>query len=367
MSNVFDALGRLFLVVGMQFGSEGKGKVVTHLAPLMGMCVRVGGPNAGHTGYWNGMKFVMHQLPCGWVNPMTQLVIGRGAIISLPVLLQEIAFIEKCIPGVRRRLFIDKQAHIITDEHIRRESQTNLAKRIGSTSATAGLGLGAAMAAKVMRDESCLLAHKVPQIRRYCVDTVDMINTALDEGQYVLLEGTQGFKLSLEHGTFPFVTSRDTTAVALAASVGVSLQAFQTDVIGVARTYPIRVAGHSGPFDKDSKEISWREVARRAGAPASLIERTTVTKNVRRVATFSEDGFLEAWQVNRPTQIALMFTDYLDWSVHENRELTRPVNEFIEYIEAIAPGTSVTLVGTGPQTMISYDWEQERMLRKLAA
>lgn len=365
MSNIRDDGGRVTVVGGMQIGSEGKGKITTYLAPIMSMGVRVGGPNAGHTGYWNGMRFVMHQLPCTWVNPVAQLVLGVGAIISLPVLLKEIAFIEAHMPGVRSRLFVDENAHVITPEHVRRESKTNLAKRIGSTSATAGQGIGAARAAKVMREESCLRAFQVPELRPFCVDTARMVNKALDDGQYVLLEGTQGFKLSIEHGEFPFVTSCDTTVAALAASVGISLHAFQCDIIGVTRTYPIRVAGNSGPFGADSEELSWSEVACRAGSTESITERTTVTQNVRRVGTFSMEDFVKACQVNRPTEIALTFTDYLDRLVYGREDITYPVEEFIADVEALA-GVPVTLIGTGPETIIDLNEYRRRMLRKLA-
>ena len=364
MGIVRDDSGRLIMVVGMQFGSEGKGAIASYLAPVMSMGVRTGASNAGHTIYFQGTPFVMHQIPCTWVNPVAQLVLGRGAIISLPVLLEEIALIERYLPGVCRRLYIDRNAHVITAEHIRREAGTGLAERIGSTSATVGKGIGAATAAKVMREDSCLLAFQVPELAPYCVDTVDLINSALDASQFVFLEGTQGFGLSLEHGEFPFVTSRDTSVAALAASVGVSPHAFQTEVIGVARTYPIRVAGSSGPFDDDSEELSWSEVTRRSGSPDPLIEYTSVTKNVRRVATFSLEGFRNACQVNRPTEIALTFADYIDWKVHGKEELTYPVEEFLADVESIAK-VPVTLVGTGPRTIIDYDDYRNRMLRKL--
>src|SRR3989338_4496797 len=202
--------GKLFEVLGQQFGSEGKGAIVTYLAPVMSLGVRTGAGNAGHTGYFREKKFVMRQIPSVWVNPLAKLVIGIGAMISLPLLFEEIAEIERYLP-IRQRLYIDSRAHVIQEEHIQREQEGDLAERIGSCSATAREGIGTATAAKVLREESCVLARDVPELRPYCIDTVDLINTALDQGQYVLLEGTQGFGLSLEHGYFPFVTSHDTS------------------------------------------------------------------------------------------------------------------------------------------------------------
>ena len=145
--------------------------------------------------------------------------------------------------------------------------------------------------------------------------------------------------------------------------VGVAPHAFPLDVIGVTRTYPIRVAGNSGPFDVDSIELSWRDVAANAGAPA-IVEHTSVTGALRRVATFSPSGFLRASLVNRPTEIALTFADYLDWSVHERDEISRPIEGFIEQIEKLA-GAPVSIVKTGPHMTIDLDEYRRIMLRKL--
>ncbi len=357
--------GRLVIVTGMQFGSEGKGAITSYLAPVMSLGVRTGAANAGHTIYFRGEKFTMRQIPAAWVNPDAKLVIGIGAMVSLALLLEEIAQIERHLP-VRSRLFVDAKAHVIREEHIRAESSGDLAARIGSTSATAHEGIGVATAEKVLRSLSCVLAKDVPELRPYCVDTVDLINTELDRGQYVLLEGTQGFGLSLEHGAFPYVTSRDTSVSALAASIGVNHADFHTDVIGVVRTFPIRVAGNSGPFDPDAKEISWDRVRRHARAEADLTEHTSVTQKVRRVATFSREGFRRACMVNRPSEIALTFADYLDWSAHETERITPRVETFIEVVETIA-GVPVTLVKTGPRTTIDLTHYRRSMLRKIAA
>ena len=356
-------LGRLFSVVGMQFGSEGKGAITAYLAPIMGMGVRTGAANAGHTIYHLGKRHVMRQVPSVWTNPTAELVIGIGAMISLDVLLEEIAAIEQILP-MRHRLFIDSRAHVITADQIKRESTGDLAERIGSTSARAREGIGIASADKVLRSADVLRAQDVSELRPYCCDTVDLVNTRLDHGDFVLLEGAQGFSLSVDHGTFPYVTSRDTTATALAGSAGIASHAFPASVIGVTRTYPIRVSGNSGPFDSDSTELSWKDVARLAGAP-SLVEHTTVTGNVRRVATFSIEGFSRACQVNRPTEIAVTFADYLDWKCLEKSTLSYPVERFIEKLESVADAP-VTLIKTGPHGVIDLEEYRRIMLRKLA-
>lgn len=357
--------GKLFVVTGMQFGSEGKGAIASYLAPVMSLGVRFGAANAGHTIYFRGEKFIMRQIPTTWVNPDAKLAIGVGAMISLPLLLEEIALIGRYLP-IRERLFIDRNAHVVQEEHIESEAEGDLAERIGSTSAFSREGIGAATAAKVLRDASCVQVKDVPELRRYAADTVDFINTSLDRGAYVLLEGTQGFGLSLEHGHFPFVTSRDTSVSALAASIGVNHADFNTDVIGVVRTFPIRVAGNSGPFDFRSKEVSWEFVRRHARTKEPIIEYTSVTNKVRRVATFSYEGFKRACQVNRPTEIALTFADYLDWSVHEKETIgdSVRVQSFVDRLKEIAQ-VPVTLVKTGPQTTVDLDDYRRNILRRL--
>lgn len=347
----------------MQYGSEGKGAVSSYLAPIVSLGVRTGAANAGHTIYFQGERFTMQQIPCTWINPVSKLVIGVGAMISLPILLREISMVNRYLP-VNGRLFIDGNAHVIQEEHICREAESDLASRIGSTSASAREGIGVATAAKVLRTASCLRARDVPELQPFISDTVDLINTELDGGQYVLLEGTQGFGLSLEHGHFPFVTSRDTSAAALAASVGIAPQHFDTEVIGVVRTYPIRVAGTSGPFDDDSEELTWKEVTHRAKSQVPIVEHTSVTKNIRRVATWSRKGYVRACRVNRPSGIALTFADYLDRSVHEQYRTTPSIDAFIADLEALG-GVPVTLIGTGPRSIIDTDEYRRHMLRKL--
>ncbi len=362
-SPVLETGSRLFFIIGMQFGSEGKGGITCYLAPLMCMAIRTGAANAGHTIFFRGQPFVMRQLPSAWINPVTELVIGLGAIISLDVLLEEIAIVDALQP-IKHRLFIDRRAHVVTTDQKRREARTDLAQRIGSTSARSREGIGMATADKILRRANCVQAQVVPALQPYLADTVDLINTRLDRGAFVQLEGTQGFGLDLDHGQFPYTTSRGTTVSALAASCGINPQPFQTDIIGVVRTYPIRVAGNSGPFGRYSKEITWQRLTRCAGAPELIEEKISVTNRIRRVATWSWDDLQKAVQVNRPTELALTFADYLDWSIHGKIDLTRPVESFIAEVEEVT-GVPVTLVKTAPQTVIDYNHYRSRMICKL--
>ena len=356
--------GRIIPVVGMQYGSEGKGAVTTYLAPLIDIGVRVGASNAGHTIYFRGGKFIMRQVPAVWINPEVKLVIGRGAMISPDILLSEIDSISRH-SEIKNRLFIDAYAHVINEQQIENESRTDLASRIGSTSATSREGIGMASADKVLRSDTCVLAKDFKLFQPYLADTVEILNRSLDNGRYVLLEGTQGFGLSLDHGNFPFVTSRDTSVSALIASTGLCGHNFETNVIGVARTYPIRVAGNSGPFGDDSEEVSWGVVTRAAGADTPIIEMTSVTGKVRRVATFSWKDFLRACDVNRPAEIALTFADYLDWGSHEKETLSTPVLDFIDRLEMMS-GVHVTMVKTGPETMVDLENYRRSILRRIS-
>jgi adenylosuccinate synthase len=326
--------------------------------------VRIGASNAGHTVMYNRTPYVMRTIPCGWINPDAKLVIGISSMISLQILLDEIETIDKILP-IKDRLLIDAHAHVITDHQIYREMQTGLAERISSTSAKSGLGIGMAMADKVLRDPGCRFAKDVPELQEYLCDTVDFLNNELDFGGQIILEGTQGFGLSLEHGFFPYVTSRDTTAQSLFAGTGLNPYGFEVEVIGVARAYPIRVGGPSGLFNSDSEEISWQEVAKRAGDIRDITEKTSVTKSIRRVATFSMEGIRRACQINRVSEIALTFTDHIDASIYEKDYLSDKVQNFISKIESVTK-TEVGFVKTGPHRIIDLNHYRQSMMRKIA-
>lgn len=352
-------------VVGGQYGSEGKGAVVAHIARHYDRHVRVGAANAGHTlytGFRNhgGVRYEKHvvqQLPCAaYANPFAGLFIGPGAIISKDILLREIGANVAWraehghIPLV---LHIDGRAHVIHEKHITREVDSGLSARIGSTSATAREGIGTATAARVMREAECQLAGEhswPPEVEIVLVP--DMLACGSES---VLMEGTQGAGLSLTTGEFPFVTSRNTTSAGLCADAGIAPTRLKRVVV-VVRTFPIRVAGNSGPFALGSQEIRWEDID-----VDGETERTTVTKKVRRVATISYDQVREASILNGATEIALMFADYVDRDIagHSgeimHQELALDAHPallgIIANIERAA-GVPVRLLGTGPHTML---------------
>jgi adenylosuccinate synthase len=326
------------VIVGGQYGSEGKGKVAAYLAPRFQHSVRTGGPNAGHTVKNDDTVIVLRHLPCAVVSRKTKLYLGAGAVIDLAILMQEIA-----ANGVGPdRLLVDAQAAIISEAHLM--SETALIARIGST----GKGVGAAVAAKVMRESTLQLARDVQVLKPYLADVSGLLSAALKNRENVLIEGTQGIGLSLHHGQFPHVTSRDVTAGTLCGEAGVGPTQVSS-VVMVVRTYPIRVAGASGRLEH---EIDWQTVTAKSGYPSPLLELTTVTQKVRRVARFDLHAVRKAAELTSATEIALTFVDYLDVSALNCREfdlLPGKVKGFVEHLEQ-ETGVHVSLIGTGADT-----------------
>ncbi len=327
------------VVIGGQFGSEAKGKVISYLANEFDIAVRTGSPNAGHTVLEGSDIYRLQQIPATFLNNNCVLCIGAGALINPEVLKNEV---EKT--KTKTRLFIDPQAGILEQRHIDKESE--LVKNIGST----GKGCGAALVDRIWRKDF-KLARDVLKKEYQIADVSEIINKGIDEGKSILVEGTQGFGLSMYHGTYPYTTSRDTTASNFLAEAGISPLAVK-EIILVIRTYPIRVAGPSGPLPY---ETSWEALSKKIGKEVS--ERTTVTNKIRRIAEFDLDIVLKAIQINRPTQIALQFLNYL-FPADENKtkweELSIEAKEYIEVLQNKL-GVLITLIGTGQSSESMID------------
>lgn len=338
-----EVMARVDLVVGAQYGSEGKGAIVSEIANNYNVHIRTGGPNAGHTIYHNGEEFKMQIIPCGWTNPNALLVIGRGTVVNPEILRSEIELIKKYDPNIADRLYVDKYAGVLDQKFHQMENGTNgeLHQRIGST----GEGVGAARLARISRDPKnfYFMGDICEQYGIKPYDTVDLINRWYNQGSNILLEGTQGFGLSLYHGEWPYVTSHDTTAAQLLADAGISPRRVKS-IIMVARTFPIRVAGNSGPL---YGELTWDDISKRVGY--SVEEKTTVTKKVRRIGIWDEVLFRRALIVNDPTSIALTFVDYLcpeDLEKTEYSDLSCMSKQFIAHIYQ-SYRVPVSMVGTG--------------------
>jgi adenylosuccinate synthase len=328
------------IVLGLQYGSEGKGKVAAYLSKKYNAMVRSGGPQAGHSFFRDGIKYINRQIPCG-VFSDCMLYISPTALINLEVLKDEI----RRYGLTPRRLLIDRNAGVVSREDIQAEKESMLDKKIASTCE----GVGMAQIKKILRLEK-LFGEVVKNswLEEYCGDSVAEIHRSLKDGKKILIEGTQGFGLCLNHGTYPFVTSRDVTSSALLNDSGISPKDCGK-IIGVLRTYPIRVGGNSG--QTNSKELNWAEITKRSNSPKQLSEYTTVTGRLRRV--FEQDYLLleKAIDVNRPDELALMFLDYInfrDFGKQSFDELSEISKKYVYELEERLK-TPIRFIGTGPE------------------
>ena len=257
------------VVVGGQYGSEGKGKAIALLASQTEepWVVRCGGPNSGHTVTIRGKEVILRQVPCSTTPETGMFCIGAGCVVDVDLLLSELTLLKID----RDRIVVDPMAVILTvdDQHFENENLSEIASTCSGT--------GAALIKRMTRQTAVPLVASSVRLKERCrVEPVaPLLHQAIEQSKDVFIEGTQGFSLSLLHGAqYPFVTSRDTTAAAFAAEVGLSPRLIDR-IVMVLRTYPIRVGGPSGPFDR---EISWEEIQARSKAPVAQPEFTSVTQ-----------------------------------------------------------------------------------------
>lgn len=330
------------VVVGAQYGSEGKGKVSYDWALRREAiaAVRVGGPNSGHTVVTeDGKVSVLQQLPTPALLPGVISVLPPGAYIRLDVLRNEI---EQVGAGPST-LIIDPRAVIVTDKNVEDEQIAQLHARIGSTAS----GTGAAVVDRIRRDGSSVRARDIEWLAPYLADTLPQLRDLADRGR-IVVEGTQGYGLSILHGSEgDYATSRDTTAAGFLSETGLSPMDVD-EVVMVARAFPIRVAGNSGPL---RGETTWREVGAKTGHE-DLLEFTTVTHRVRRVGEFDPEVVTRAIAANKPTHVVLNHVDYVGpLNTEQGREAAR---DFVENVER-ALGRKVDFVGTSRSELISRD------------
>ena len=290
------------IIFGGQFGSEGKGKVAHFFAvkEKAKYCVRVGGSNSGHTVYRGNQKFIFKALPTGIVESNTIAIFPAGSYIDLSILKKEI----NTIGLSDDRLLIDENAVIITDDHINTEVDADLRHSIGSTHS----GTGAAVIKRIMRDDGGILAKNCTDLKKYISDTKNIMRLACSKGEKIVIEGTQGYGLSLLHSKdYPYVTSRDTSAAGFLAETGLS--PFDVEnIVMVIRAFPIRVSGNSGPLPK---EIDWEILKQEAGQTEDMTEYTSCTNRVRRVARFDAEIVNRSIECNQPNIIVLNHLDYV--------------------------------------------------------
>jgi len=327
------------VVVGGFFGDEGKGKIVSYIAykDKPDIVVRGGvGPNAGHTVYYKGKKFKLRQVPSGFVNENSRLLIGPGVLVNPKIFLKEVNELGL----TPERVGIDYQAGIIEEKHIERDKKPDLQGRLGTTAS----GCGPANADRALR--TLKIAKDVQELRPYLTDVPQELHDAIDDGKYILVEGTQGTFLSLWHGTYPYVTSKDVTASAILSDVGIGPLDVD-NVIVVFKAYVTRVG--PGPLPN---ELSEDEIKRRG-----WVEIATVTGRVRRAAPFNFELARRAVRLNSANIIALTRLDVVYPEVAGVRDydkLSDRARNFIEEIEKKV-GVKVKIISTGPGILDTID------------
>jgi adenylosuccinate synthase len=318
------------VVVDGFFGDGGKGKVVSYLAVAedISVCARGGvGPNAGHTVVKDGKEYKLRMVPCGFVNPRTLQLIGPGVVVN-----PEVFFREVEMTGTEGRVGLDPQCAIIEQKHIDQDRRGHLKNKIGTT----GTGTGPCNADRALRVAK--MARDVPELKPYLKDVPLLVNSALDREENVILEGTQGTFISLFHGGYPYVTSKDVCAAGICSDVGVGPTRVN-EVVMVCKSYVTRVGegpleGEIGP--EEAKKRGWDEYG-------------TVTGRQRRAAPFNYGLAKRAAMINGATQLAVTKFDVLYPETAGSSsygDVPPKARKFIETIEERV-GLPVTLIGTG--------------------
>jgi len=347
--------GFVDVVVGGQAGSEGKGALVAHLARRndYDAAVRPGSSNAGHTIYDHEEREHVHQvIPSpSVIDEDVKLLMAAESSFGLNEIQEEIERVKEVFGEESLdRLQIDPKAAVISETHREKERDRGLGEDIGSTVH----GCGAVRVEKIWRSAGdTVLAETVDELDDYVEGRTS--RRMLDigrEGGSVIVEGTQGAQLSMNHSpNYPYTTSRDCTAMSFLSSAGLPVSAVR-DVWVVFRTYPIRSGGNTGPLD--SEEIDFETIAERAGHDETPIEFTSVTNRQRRIFEWSWAQFKTALELNDPDKIAITFLDYLDadnYGVQEYDELTENTREFVSLVDDYLEDrrSSIGMLKTGPQ------------------
>jgi adenylosuccinate synthase len=331
------------ILLGLQWGDEGKGKIVDYLAPQYDVVARFqGGPNAGHTLVIGGEKTILHTVPSGIMDERPMNVIGNGVVIDPVTLMKEISNLESKGIKIRGRLYISKKAHLILPMHKVLDAASEAAKgqsKIGSTlrgisptymdkTGRNGLRIGDILSSDFkelylrikekhlnlmkqydyqfdIAQEETLWFEAVSQLRSYenFIDSEYYLNNALSTGKSILAEGAQGTMLDIDFGTYPFVTSSNTISSGACNGLGIAPNKVK-EVIGIAKAYCTRVG--SGPFpteldDETGERI--RQVGHEFGA---------TTGRKRRTGWIDLPALRYAIMLNGVTQIAMTKADVLN-------------------------------------------------------
>jgi len=330
------------VVCGGFFGDEGKGKVAGYLGLRGGYraSVRTGSINAGHTVVHGGRVWKLRLVPSAFVNKALRLYIARGSLVKVDILLREV---EET--GTRGRICVDRYAGVIEERHVEIERGDPVLRGIGSTFQ----GVGAAASDRVLR--RLKLAWQFGELEGLLCDSTSEVLEMVERGYRVLVEGTQGLYLSLYHGTYPYVTSRDVSASGILSEVGVGPKHVE-DVVVVFKSYVTRVG--EGPLEG--------EIPASEAEKLGLAERGTVTGRPRRVAPFNIELARRAVRINSVTQVAITKLDAIYKEARGVREwgkLPPDARRFIEHVEDRL-GVPVTLIGTGEDLEDMVDLRRDK-------
>ncbi|MGO3354504.1 MAG: adenylosuccinate synthase [Halomonas sp.] len=337
-------MGKNVVVRGTQWGDEGKGKIVDLLTESASAVVRFqGGHNAGHTLVIDGEKTVLHLIPSGVLRPGTKCVIGNGVVLSPEALIKEIRELEAKGVPVRERLRLSPACPLILPYHVRLDQAREKARGIAKIGTT-GRGIGPAYEDKVARRSLRLgdMLHRerfasklgevldyhnfvlvnyhgepavdfqevldaamqmAEELRPMVCDTVSMVHDLRKAGENILFEGAQGSLLDIDHGTYPYVTSSNTTAGGVATGSGVG-PLYLDYVLGITKAYTTRVG--SGPFPTELFDVDGRHLAERGH------EFGATTGRARRCGWFDAVALRHAVQINSVSGICLTKLDVLD-------------------------------------------------------
>jgi len=331
------------VIVGGFYGDDGKGKIIAYLSIKDNpkIAVRGGvGANAGHTFVYNNETFKVRMLPSAILNPETKLLIGPGVLVTPKVLLDES---QRYNAG--KRTIIDNHCGIIDESHIIRDMEDAHLKR---TVGTTGTGTGPANSDRALR--ILKLAKEETALKNYLGNVSDIVNESIEKNQSVLIEGTQGTFLSLYHGDYPFVTSKDVTASGICSDVGIGPKNVD-EVILVFKAYVTRVGG--GPLEneltvEEANKLGW-------------VEYGSVTGRQRRASPFNMKLARKSVRLNSATQIAVTKLDVVfpDCAgLKEYSKLTDEAKKFIQNIEDKL-GVEVMLIGTGAEINDIIDRRKE--------
>ena len=338
---MFDAKTRAIVVVGAQWGDEGKGKLVDVMAERADWVVRYqGGANAGHTVHIGDHSTVLHQVPSGILHPGVRCAIGNGVVLDPETLFEEVDQLIKDGVDVSGRLYVSDRAHLVMPYHKLVDKESSASKAIGTTGRGIGpcyedkiarrgvrvldlahaerlrtlvergvehanhvlIGTGSSKRASVEHTLE-VLSRLAPRLLGLSEDVGLAIHRALKTNAAVLFEGAQGSLLDIDHGTYPFVTSSNTTAGGAATGVGVSPRALD-ECIGVVKAYTTRVG--SGPLPTEFDEVMGTRV-RTLGN-----EYGATTGRPRRCGWFDAVVVRYAVRVNGLSALAVTKLDVLD-------------------------------------------------------